>query len=247
MSTTTHPRLDQIRPLIIVANLIVIALAIVLGLVTTGKPSRYFGEGRFTTIISCGQLLAIAFLSGRIFLMRRPVAPPLGPVSAAWIWGLIAVGFAFLAADDAFEIHERLDRIIHEAFHMQETGWTDRLDDMIIAAYGVVGFSLLWLFREEILFVTPMRRPLGTGFLCLLASVACDTISNDDQFLVWLLDDPATAKRLNIWFAVGDGAFTLLAEGFFLVAFYLSYRTIHEPAPVLRQGAPDARSLAGRD
>ena len=232
---------------VVAANLIAIALAIVLGLVTAGKPSRYFGEGRFTTIISCGQLLAIAFLSGRLFLMRRPVAAPLGPVSAAWIWGLIAVGFAFLAADDAFEIHERLDRIIHEAFHTQETAWTDRLDDMIIAAYGVVGVSLLWLFREEILFFTPMRRPLGTGFLCLLASVVCDTISNDDHFLVWLLDDPATGKRLNTWFAVGDGAFTLLAEGFFLVAFYLSHRTIHKPAQVLRQGAPDGHPFAGAD
>jgi len=56
----------------------------------------------------------------------------------------------------------------------------------------------------------------------------CDTISNDEHFLVWLFGDTATARRLNRWFAVGDGAFTLLAEGFFLVGFYLSYRAANQ-------------------
>ena len=224
---------------IVVANLIVIALAIFLGLVTTGKPSRYFGEGRFTTIISCAQLLAVAFFSGRIFLVRLPRAAKVASISTAWVWGFIAVGFAFLAADDAFEIHERLDRIIHESFHIQETAWTDRLDDMIIAVYGFLGFSVLWLFRREILLFKPMLRPLAGGFLCLLVSVVCDTISNDEHFLVWLFSDTATAKRLNRWFAAGDGAFTLLAEGFFLVAFYVSYRAINEPKNAL-EGALDA-------
>ena len=64
-------------------------------------------------------------------------------------------------------------------------------------------------------------------FVCL---VLCDTISNGEDFLVWLYGNVATAKRLNSWFAVGDGAFTLLAEGFFLAAFYLSSRaTIQSP------------------
>ena len=210
------------------ANFVIIAFAIILGLGTAGKPSRYFGEGSFTTAISCGQLLAVAFFSGRMFLARRPLAPPIGSISAAWVWGLIAAGFAFLAADDAFEIHEQLDRIIHATFHIQETAWTDRLDDMIIAVYGLLGFSVLWLFRREILLFRPMRKPMAGGFLCLFASVVCDTISNDEQLLVWLCCDPATAKQLNSWFAVGDGAFTLLAEGLFLAAFYLSYRAADE-------------------
>jgi hypothetical protein len=229
------------------ANLLIIALAILLGLLTTGKPSRYFGEGRFTTAVSCAQLLAIAFFSSRIFLARRPMAAPLGPISGAWVWGFIAAGFGFLAADDAFEIHERLDRIIHEAFHIQETAWTDRLDDMIIALYGCLGFSILWLFRREILFFKPMRRPLAGGFACLFVSVACDTISNDEHFLIWLFRDTATAKRLNTWFAAGDGALTLLAEGFFLAAFYLSHRSaIASSHHTLRQTASDGDSPCDR-
>lgn len=212
----------------VVANLIIIAFAIILGLVTAGKPSRYFGEGRFTTIFSCAQLLAVAFFSSRIFLARRPLASKLGPISTAWVWVFIAAGFAFLAADDAFEIHERFDRIIHSTFHIRETAWTDRLDDAIIVIYGFIGLAILWLFRTEILFFNRIWRPLGGGFLCLLVSVVCDAISNEDQFLVWLCGNVAVGKRLNSWFSAGDGAFTLLAEGFFLAAFYLSNRATIE-------------------
>jgi hypothetical protein len=219
----------------VVGNFVIIAFAIILGLVTAGKPGRYFGEGRFTTALSCGQLLAVAFFSGRMFLARRPLAATIGSISAAWVWGFIAAGFTFLAADDAFEIHERLDRLTHTTFHIQETAWTDRLDDMIIAVYGLLGFSILWLFRGEILFFRPMRKPLAGGFVFLFASVVCDTISNDEQFLVWLCCDPATAKQLNSWFAVGDGAFTLLAEGLFLAAFYLSYRAADESSAHARE------------
>ncbi len=211
----------------VVANLIIVAFAIILGLVS-GKPSRYFGEGRFTTAFSCAQLLAVAFFSSRIFFARRPLASKVGSISAAWVWVFIAASFVFLAADDAFEIHERLDRIIHSTFHIRETAWTDRLDDAIIAIYGFIGLAILWLFRREILFFKHIWRPLSGGFLCLLASVVCDAISNGEQFLVWLCGNVATAKRLNGWFSVGDGAFTLLAEGFFLTAFYLSNRATIE-------------------
>ena len=208
----------------VVANLLLIAIAIILGLVTSGKPSRFFGEGRFTTLFSCAQLLATAYYSSRIFQVRRPRARRVGSISAAWVWAFIAAGFVFLAADEAFEIHERLDLFVHRILQIQETGWTDRLDDAIIAMYGVIGLAILWLFRDEILICKEIRRPLGVGFLCVFASVFCDAISNRDDVLSWLCGDVLRARQLRSWFDVGDGAFTLLAEGLFLAAFYLAYR-----------------------
>jgi hypothetical protein len=211
------------------ANLTIIALAITLGLIPAGKPGRYFGEGRFTTVISCVQLLVTAFFSSRIFFARQAHAAKLASISAAWVWVVIAAGFVFLAADDAFQIHERLDHTIHRTLDMQETPWTDRLDDVIIALYGLIGLVILWLCRQEICYFSQIWRPLGGGFLCLFVSVVCDTISNDEEFLGWLFGNIATAKTLRSWISVGDGAFTLLAEGFFLAAFYLSHRTAFTP------------------
>jgi hypothetical protein len=55
----------------VTANLIIIAFAILLDLVTAGKPSRYFGEGRFTTAFSCAQLLAEGFFLVAFYLANR--------------------------------------------------------------------------------------------------------------------------------------------------------------------------------
>jgi hypothetical protein len=231
----------------VVANLIVIGHAIILGLVRTGNPSRFFGEGRHTTVVSCAQLLAVSFFSTRIFLARRSLASKVGSISSAWVWVFIAAGFVFLAADEALEIHERLDWLIHRTFHMRPTAWTDRLDDAIIAIYGFIGLAILWVFRRELLFFKRILRPLGGGFVCLFASVACDAISNGGRFLIWLFGNGATAKRLHVWFLVGDGAFTLLAEGLFVAAFYLSYRaSIESPSRAMQPTALSPHGLCDR-
>jgi len=204
------------------ANLVLIGFAVCLGLFKTGNPSRYFGEGRFTTAFSCAQLLAVAWFSLKIFVVRRPVASTLGFLSCAWVWAAMGAGFIFLAADDAFQIHEQLDGIIHKLLHAKQTAVTDRLDDAIVGIYGVIGLAVLWLFRGELLVFKQMWRVFGGGFLCLFASVACDAISNGDQFLIWVTGNVAMGKKLDGWFSVGDGGFTLLAEGLFVAAFYLS-------------------------
>jgi hypothetical protein len=238
---TVHPAITTI----LVANLLIVAVAVLLGLMTNGKPSRYFGEGRFTTAISCVQLLAVAFFSIRMFLKRRSVTPKGRPMSGAGVWALIAMGFVFLAADEVFQIHERLDDMIHGALALRETPWTDRLDDAIIALYGTIGVAVLWLFRNEISSFREIRRPLWGGFFCLSLSVICDTVSNEDHFLVWLCGNVVTANQLNAWVSVGDGACTLLGEGFFLAAFYLSHQTAFSDAggglpgiPTLKPNCP---------
>ena len=55
------------------------------------------------------------------------------PFGGSRVWGLIAGGFVFLAVDEALQIHERLDFVIHKALNIRETALTDRLDDAIIA------------------------------------------------------------------------------------------------------------------
>jgi hypothetical protein len=209
---------------ILLTDIIIVLVAIALGISTTGKPSRYFGEGRFTTFVSCVQLLAVTLLSTRIFLARRSWIYTVSPSAAAWVWSLIAGGFAFLAADEALQIHERLDLVIHKALNIRETALTDRLDDAIIAIYALFGVGILWYFRRELLFFKPSGKLLGAGFVCLFGSVLCDALSNDEVVIVLLLGHTEWSTKLVQWIAVGDGSFTLIAEGFFVAAFYLSYR-----------------------
>jgi hypothetical protein len=219
--------------LALVFNGAVIAYAIYRGLSKTGNPGRYFGEGRFTTIISCTQLLLIALFAGLTFHARRKLTPDRSALSGPALWAFIAAGFVFLAADDAFEVHEHMDMMVHQLLHLQETSLTDRLDDVLVALYGVIGCGFLWVYRRELLSFKPILPLLGAGFACLGASVVCDMISNDEAPLRWYFQDAPVPKQLNGWFSAGDGAFTLLGEGFFLAAFYVAFHNARRtPAAV---------------
>ena len=216
------PNASRVLNRVLWANIVLILFAVTLGLVKTGNPSRYFGEGRFTTGVSCLQLLIVAALAFRIFALRRQATPPVGMRALLWI--LIGCGFVFLALDDAFQIHEQIDGLIHKTFHLQQTGLTDRIDDAIIALYGIAGLAVLWLFRSALLHFKAMLPTLGAGFFALVASIVFDTLSNRDDLIYWVFGNRALSKKVEGWLAVGDGASELIAEGLFIVAFYHAVR-----------------------
>jgi hypothetical protein len=208
----------------ILANFAIILFATIRGLLKTGNPSRYFGEGRFTTGVSCLQLLIIAFLAFQTFRHRRAAARATRD-AGPWLWFLIGAGFVFLSADDALQIHERLDGLIHKSLAMQQTGLTDRIDDAIIALYLIGGLSVLWLFRKEMALFRAMLPTLAAGVAVAVGSIAFDTLSNKPDIISWFVADIASVKKIEGWLAVGDGACELLAEGCFIAAFYIAWRT----------------------
>ena len=230
-------RPSHLLGLIVLANIAVIIFAITLGEVNTGNPSRYFGEGRFTTAISCAQLLAVAFFAVCIFRARRRAVTTTSVRPSRFVWLLVAAGFVFLACDDALQIHEQLDYLIRRAFHLPKTPLTDRIDDALIGVYGLIGLAVLWICRREVLqFRREMQWPLIAGFVCLVLSILCDSATNNRQFLLSIAPDLATAKWLDGWISTGDGAFMLLGEGFFLAAFALGWRAAASPMPSSLRG-----------
>lgn len=217
---------------IISFNLVLIVFTVALGLLKTGNPSRYFGEHRYTTFVSAAQLLGIGYLSYRIFQERRrhTVSHPDPAASPRWrsplvVWLLMASGFLFLAVDEIFELHERMDRMILKIFHLPRTPLTGRIDDAILGSYGLIGLGIMWLCRRELLpFRNVMFAPLMAGFCFLFLGVLCDTAAHDDQFFLSLTGDLPLAKKLNGWFSTLEGAFTLLPEAFFLAGFYAAWQ-----------------------
>jgi len=230
---------------IIVANLALIIFAVVLGLAKTGNPSRYFGEGRFTTGISCAQLLGTAVFAFQLFRVRRRGLRQPMLRSPHSVWLLAAGGFVFLACDDAFQLHEQFDYQIRRAFHLPKTALTDHIDDALIGLYGIMGAAVFWICRREVLrFRHEMQRPLLAGFVSLLLTVICDAVANNRHVLFALTPDVATAKWLDGWLSMGDGAFTLLAEGFFLAAFALGWLAAVSPAASSLHGDGQALEVA---
>jgi hypothetical protein len=67
-----------------------------------------------------------------------------------------------------------------------------------------------------------MLKALGVGGVCAVASIICDALSNRPDVFFWITGDMELSKKLEGWFAVGDGGFQLLAIGSFVAAFYLA-------------------------
>ena len=81
--------------------------------------------------VSVAALVICAGLSFILFIARRRAAAG----KSSFLWLLFSAGFIYLACDEAFDIHSRLDWWVHRTLGMAETGWTDRLDDLVLLIY----------------------------------------------------------------------------------------------------------------
>ena len=215
-------------------DLAVSLFAVILALTHGQRPDRYFMEGAFTTWVPCGQLLAVAALAGGIYRARRRVAAP-----GAKVWLLMAGGLLFLAADDAFEIHENFDFWVHRMFHLRETALSDRIDDAVIVLYGLTSLVVLWVYRREMVPFRALRGAMIVGFAFTFGSMIFDTVADRIDVLHFFLRDRALAKIWQHWCGVGDDACKLLAEGCFAAAFYGGWRLARDSDAVLAANHQD--------
>jgi hypothetical protein len=178
-----------------------------------------FREGSVITIASVVQLATITRISMKIMQARgggrrRPV----------WrepraVWWATSLGFAFLAADDLFKIHENIDSLIHYAFDLEKNGVSDRIDDALVGIYGLVGIGLLIVYRVELKNYGEAIPYLVVGFALLFIMVALDIITNRRDILMAFFAHER-ALLLHIWLSLAEDTMKLFAEGFFLLGFY---------------------------
>jgi hypothetical protein len=194
-----------------------------------------FFDSEYTYInrMSAFQLYMLACVVGSIFALRRRANADQGWRNPAWVWFLVWAGFLYLAADEMLEWHEHIDYGIHLLFNMQETALTDRIDDALLALYGMIGIAVLYAYRRELLRYRQQLPVIVLGFGLMFASVIFDTIANDSgrPYLPPWLGDHLTIL------IVAEEATKLLAEAVFLGAFYGILELVH--AEHVRAHAPE--------
>ena len=215
---------------VLFVNLVAISIAVAVG-VQRGNPVSEFDEGGFITILSVIQLLIISALSFSIWNARGGLRERPFWKSPAVIWGIIAVSFFFLAVDDLFLIHERTDLFIHRLLGVEATPVTDRLDDCFVGLYGLAGLAALIIHRNELRAFLASFPYFCAGFLLMFIMVVLDIATNGDQLLVALFGRRA-ADFLVVWLAVAEDAFKVLAEAFFITAFYAVWQQARAGAAV---------------
>ncbi len=204
---------------IIITVAILNLLMVVIGYIGHDNPTKHYREGTVGTHISILLLALIALVNFQVFLRRKHI-----------IWLLISLGFAFLAFDEGFEIHEGLDKAFHRFFGIAQTSLTDRIDDILIGIYGLIGAGILYRFRAEILRHKVLLTYLIPGFALLAASVVFDAVTNDNALFLWAGIPEAYVLDVKLPLRALEEVSKLMAEAVFLAGFVQVLRQVKSPA-----------------
>ena len=180
---------------------------------------NHFNEDGFITILSVLQLLTISWLSYKILQTRNVTRRCTLWRESSALWGIISLSFLFLAADEFFQIHEEIDFGIHNFFNIRETGFTDRIDDILVGLYGLAGIFVLITYWDEL---KAHRRAFPFfiyGFIFLFAMIAIDVLTNRNDILPALFDYDL-ANVLHVWLSHAEDSLKVFAEAFFIMAFF---------------------------
>lgn len=179
---------------------------------------NHFDEGKFVTIYSFLQLLATFGIVLLINWYSRWKNPSL-------IWKIIAIGFIFLAADEVFTIHENIDFLIHRVFGIEETAVTDRIDDILVGLYGLLGIGVLFVYRNEWKIYREAFPFFIFGFALLFGMVTLDVITNrhDILYLIW---DHHSASTIQTYLSLAEEPLKVFSEAFFILGFYIILQTV---------------------
>ena len=136
----------------------------------------WFGERDVIASLDCLQLLAggvFGIMAYRAFWQVGDRSPR--DAAGIFLWAVGGIGLLIFAVDDYFTIHEQLGGWILDTFDMLP-GVTNMPDDLLILGYAVVGVSVLYMFRMELL------STRASSTLLLLAAIAAVLMVTTDAF-----------------------------------------------------------------
>ena len=215
------------------------------------QTQHQFGDSGFITYFSAIQLLIASFLACKVFQIRSQKMFILPWRSSSAIWLLISAGFCFLALDDLLMIHESTDKAIHAILRMQETGLSDRIDDVIVGLYGLLALGAFAAYRKELKRYLAALPFAVAAFVLLFAMVGVDIMTNRNDLLLTMFSLEQVID-IKSWIFVLEEGLKLLSEAFFIVAVHsclqiakrhtLTYRQTHLTMPVNAQNHIDRYS-----
>jgi len=147
---------------------VMVVVCLILGL-AWGDPVKPFGEFQLFTIYTVAALAICSFVCGQ--------CAGLTSAGGRRLWLLMTVGFAFLAADDLFKIHENIDHLINRILGIDpEHSIADHCDDAIILVYAIIGLAVVSRHRRHVLQLRGFARGIGWGLGYFALMVVLDAL-----------------------------------------------------------------------
>ena len=214
----------HILPILLFIETLLIIIAIAKALTRDLSPAHYFGENRLITDVSCIQLLIAAVLSLITFWYVKSSSNPKLKQNG-WFWLIVSFGLLFLAFDDAYEIHERIDLWLHSVLNIPQTNLTDLADDFIVGGYVLIFLAYVAFKWNTIQIFKSSLSFFKIGFILTAVMVFLDILGNNDYFVTSIIDDATTAKLVDQWLGVIEDSAKIYAEGMFIAGTYQCWQT----------------------
>ncbi len=126
----------------------------------------------------------------------------------------------FLALDDAFEIHEEIDFLIHDLLNITQTNITDLFDDLIVGAYIFLFLVYVFFQWKTIQIFKPSFAFFLAGFVFTGAMVILDVASHNSYAASLVTNNPIQEQVFKQWLGALEDAAKIYAEGMFIVGVY---------------------------
>jgi hypothetical protein len=193
---------------------------------TTGPFYYHFADTRLVDLYAFFQLFAtacVAFFACKKLEQKHSLKWRNNPSARPFF--ISAAGFLFLLCDDLFSIHENIDKLIHFAFYIKETPWTDHIDDFILLAYGIIALFFIKDFIREFKKHPYMVGLIICGFCAFFMVFYLDFVTNNVETFIYFFDGlfsgDMTHKKDVL--KMVEESFELLGEAFFLSAFVAAF------------------------
>ncbi|MGD1921526.1 MAG: hypothetical protein ACFCAD_23115 [Pleurocapsa sp.] len=211
--------IKQVLYKILFIDSLLVAFAIS-GAIALGEPvDLHFREEGFLTYVSCLQLLIATAIAGKIFnIARKSQNHQVNKNKIFWL--VISLGLLFLVLDEALEIHEEIDFLLHDIFNITQTNLTDLLDDLIVGMYILLfiiyifsQWKTIQLFKRSFTFFV-------AGFIFTGIMVILDIASHNSYIASLLTSNPIQEQFFKQWLGALEDAAKIYAEGMFIVGVY---------------------------
>lgn len=206
------------------------------GAIEAGHSAKaYFEEGGYMSILSCLQLLLGAFLTRKIFLLAKASSNRILNQNS-FFFRNVSYGLSFLTFDDAFQIHEYTDKLLHFIFNIlfgfQETKISDFIDDIIVGGYLLVLLIYALKNRQNLSIFKRSFTYFAIGAILTIVMIVFDAASNNNLLVSLFVDNIEQRKTLITWFGTLEDILKIYAGGLLIVGIYQCWRI--------------AKSLAGK-
>lgn len=190
-----------------------------IALLKNERPSLYFDEGSLVTYVSGFQFLLIAFIAHKIGHLKKGKQKKI-----SILWKIFKFGFIYLAIDEIFMIHERLDFLIVDVFSIKETFLTKRIDDIIAFLYMGFSFLILHFYRNELKKYRKAFPLFALSIFLFMFTVSIDLINHSPNDLSFFINDEPSRKIVYRFVGPVEEMFKIWFEGVLLTAFYYCWK-----------------------